>query len=340
MNSALLAELQRQSAYPSVTVLLNTSPGSVLSTAERVRAGQLLDTAAARLRGDVDDDVAADIMDQLRGLLDEQSGLAAGTALALCVSPAFAAAVRLGRTVTERVVIDDTFATRDLVADLNRTAEYRLLTISDRTVRSFVGDRQRLVEERDEHWPLRRLEEHSATGWTNAVSEALRTLHQQHPLPTVIAGVDRSVRRHTAALAPFHTIGFVPGNHDRTSWAELHNATWPVVTDWLRSDAADALQRLDVARSSRRYAGGVQEIWPLANDGRIDTLVVEDGHALPARITDDGQLDPSEEVTAPDVVDDIVDETIEAVLRHGGRVVVTEPGELAAHHHIAAVLRY
>ena len=55
----LLAELQRQSAYPSVTLLLNTSPGSVLSTAERTRAGQLLDTAAARLRGDVDDGVAA-----------------------------------------------------------------------------------------------------------------------------------------------------------------------------------------------------------------------------------------------------------------------------------------
>ena len=55
----LLAELQRQSAYPSVTLLLNTSPGSVLSTAERTRAGQLLDTAAARLRGNVDDGVAA-----------------------------------------------------------------------------------------------------------------------------------------------------------------------------------------------------------------------------------------------------------------------------------------
>lgn len=340
MNSALLAELQRQSAYPSVTVLLNTSPGSALSTAERARAGQLLDTAAERLRGDVDDGVAAGIVDQLRELLDEQSGLAAGSSLALCVSPAFAAAVKLGRTVTERVVVDDTFATRDLVADLNRTAEYRLLTISDRTVRSFVGDRRRLVEERGEQWPLRRLEEHSASGWANAVADALRALHQQHPLPTVVAGVDRSIRRHTAALAPFHIIGFVPGNHDRTSWAELHNATWPVVTDWLRSDVTDALQRLDASRSSRRYAGGIHEIWPLANDGRIDTLLVEDGHALSARITDDGQLDPTEEAAAPDVVDDIVDETIEAVLRHGGRVVVTEPGELAAHHHIAAVLRY
>jgi hypothetical protein len=338
MNSALLAELQRQTAYPSVTVLVNTSTGSMLSTAERARAGRLLDTAAARLRGDV---VAAGIVDHLRGLLNDQFGLAAGSALALWVSPTFAAAVKAGETVTERVVVDHTFATRDLVADLNRAAaEYRLLTISDRTVRSFVGDRRRLVEERDAHWPLRRLDEHSATGWANAVAEALRLVHQQHPLPAVVAGVDRSVRRRTAALAPFHTIGFLPGNHDRTSWVELHNPAWPVVTDWLRSDAADALQRLDTARSSRRYAGGVHEIWPLANDGRIDTLVVEDGHALPARITDDGQLDPTEEVPAPDVADDIVDETIEAVLRHGRRVVVTEPGELAAHHHVAAVLRY
>jgi hypothetical protein len=95
MNSAaLLAELQRQWAYPSVTVLLNTTPGSVLSTADGARAAQLLDSAAARLRGHVDNAIAAGIVDQSRRLLDEQSGLAAGTALALCVSPAFADAVK------------------------------------------------------------------------------------------------------------------------------------------------------------------------------------------------------------------------------------------------------
>jgi hypothetical protein len=279
MNSALLAELQRQSAYPSVTVLLNTLPGSVLTTAERARAGQLIDTAAERLRGDVADGVATGIVARLRELLDEQSALAAGSALAICVSPTYAAAVKLGRSVTERVVVDETFATRDLVADLNRTAEYRLLTISERTVRSFIGDR-------------------------------------------------------------FHTIGYIPGNHDRTGWAALHNAAWPVVCDWLRGDVADTLERLDASRSSRHDAGGVQEIWSLANDGRVDTLIVEDGHALAARVTHDGQLHPTGDAAAPDVVDDIVDETIEVVLRHGGRVVVTEPGELAAHHHIAAVLRY
>ncbi len=32
--------------------------------------------------------------------------------------------------------------------------------------------------------------------------------------------------------------------------------------------------------STSRYAGGIHEIWPLANEGRIDTLIVEEDYAV------------------------------------------------------------
>ena len=88
----------------------------------------------------------------------------------------------------------------------------------------------------------------------------------------MLAGVQRSVR----GLAPhLVAIGFVPGNHDRSSASQLHHAAWPLVVDWLRTDETRALEMLDQARSAHRYAGGIDEIWPLAHDGRIDTVVVE-----------------------------------------------------------------
>ena len=40
------------------------------------------------------------------------------------------------------------------------------------------------------------------------------------------------------------------------------------------------------------------------------------------------------------MIDDIVDETIEAVLRHDGTAVIVADGELVDHARIAAVLRY
>ncbi len=339
MNRVLLDELQRQRAYPSVTLLMNTSPGSTLGPIHLATAEGLVDAAKARLDGDVDAQVRADIAAKLESLIDEHRTERCGQALAVCVSPEFAAAISLGRGVEERVVIDDTFATRDLVADLNRTARYRVVTISDRTTRLLLGDRQRLVEQRDDVWPLQRDEQQNSTSWTRDVARHLRVEHIDNPLPTVVAGVQRSARQ-IVTQDMFDTIGFLPGNHDRSTWMELHNAAWPLVTDWLRADHQRAIDQLDEAMSTNRYAGGINEIWPLANEGLVHMLVVEDGFSMPARIDDNDQLVPAEDRDHPDVNDDVVDDTIEAVLRHGGATVIVSNGSLPEHQRIAAVLRY
>lgn len=337
MNRALLADLQGRRAYPSITLLLNTTPGSRLQPEEIATASRLVEHAARRLDGDAPSDLRTALVERLLQLIDEAREEPSARALALCVSPDHAAAVRLGQPVEERVVIDETFATRDLVADLNRTARYRVVTVSDRVVRLLLGDRARLVEERSDRWPMVR-EGEGASAWTRAVARNLSDDNATNPLPTVVAGVDHTVRHHLTPL-PFDTIGFIAGNHDRTSWVDLHNAAWPLVSDWLRSDGKRAIDALSKARSACRFAGGIDEIWPLANEGRVKTLVVEDRFAVPARLVD-GLLELTEDREAPDVVDDIVDETIEAVLRQGGTAVIVAPDDLGEHGRIAAVLRY
>ena len=337
MNRATLVDLQDRHAYPSITLLLNTTPGVPLSASERDAAAGLVRSAEQRLRTDhVDDDLRDRLVARLTALVDEHASAPATRALAVFMSPEHDAVVRLGRHVDERLTIDDTFATRDLVADLNRTALYRVVTISERAVRVFIGDRHRLVEQR-ESWPLRREEDHTAATWTRDVNQSLRREHAAYPLPTVLAGVQRSVRD----LAPhLDAVGLVPGNHDRTSASDLHHATWPLVVDWLRGDEARAMQRLDRARSANRYAGGIHEIWPLALDGRVDTLVVEDGYRLAARIDGNRQLVPADDHEHPEVTDDVVDGAIEHVLRHGGQAVIVSDGALAEADHMAAILRY
>lgn len=339
MNRALLSELQQRRCYPSVTILMPTSPGRTMSADDRLRALRLVEQADARLVGDAPDATRQAIIDGLTALVDVQAARPATAALALCASLEYATAVTLGRSVDARVVIDDTFATRDLVADLNRTALYRVATISSRRARLLVGDRQRLVEERDDRWPLERAEGENPTSWLRRLSTQLAEEHAARPMPLVAAGVERSIRS-VFALVPVPTIGTVAGNHDRTGAGELHHAAWPVVSDWLRTDRDRALARLDEARSARRYAGGLDEIWSLATEGRVDLVVAEDGFRVAARIDELHRLHPTGEVEAPDVIDDVVDELIEHVLRQGGEAVIVGDGELADHGRVAAVLRY
>jgi len=339
MNKALLTELQRQRSYPSITLLLNTTPGTELTANEVDTAFRLACEADTRLEGDVSDRLRTALISRLADLIREQTDQRSARALALCVSLEYTAAVRLGRTVEQRLIIDETFATRDLVADLNRTAHYRVVTVSERTTRLLIGDRQRLVEQREHPWPLTRGDDENASAWTRTVARHLRHEQRRYPLPTVVAGVQHSVRQ---IVTPdlFETIGVIPGNHDRSSWMALHTAAWPLVTDWLRHDQRHAMTRLDQAVSTSRYAGGINEIWPLANEGRVDTLIVEEDYAMSARIDHNSQLHPADDADHPDVNDDIIDDTIEAVLRNGGSAVITAPAALKQHQRIAAILRY
>jgi Bacterial archaeo-eukaryotic release factor family 3 len=339
MNRALLADLQSRRAYPSVTLLVNTTAGSTLLPAESSTILRLAADADRRLSGDVPTDVRLLVASKIRELVDAQSTQRSGQSLVICVSPEHAAAVHLSTPVEERLIIDDSFATRDLVADLNRTALYRVVTVSERKSRMFVGDRQRLVEDRSDGWPMEREESTSREAWSNAVAANLRSEQAAHPMPIVFAGVESSIRK-TIRSSSVEAIGLVAGNHDRTGWVDLHNSAWPLVSDWLRTKTQRSMERLDEARSARRFAGGLAEIWPLAAQGRIETLVVEQGFSMAARIDEHGEIHEATDFESPDVIDDLVDEAIEAVLSAGGAAVFVDDGELAEHDRIAAVLRF
>lgn len=338
MNRALLRELLEQAAYPSITLLHPTEPGLVMHPDDVTALIHLAHEADGRLEGDVPDDVRLALTASLVELIERASGEPSTTAIAICVSPISATVVRLGREVRSRCVIDETFATRDMVADANRTAVFRVLTVSDHVARVFVGDRNRLAEEHTDRWPLIRDTDQSLAQWSRAVAHAVRAEHDASPLPTVVAGVERSMRE-ILKLDRIGPIGVLSGNHDRTHWPDLHRSAWPIVEDWLRQDRARAMDRLEVARGARRYAGGLEEVWELARDGRVQLLVVEDEFEVPVRLLD-GQLQRADDATAPDVIDDAVDELIELVLLKGGDAVIVPAGDLAEHEHLAAVLRY
>ena len=340
MNRLLLDELQRQRAYPSLTLLLNTTEGRAMGPVEHVTLSRLLDEAGERLAADpaVDAAMRTRLLDDIVSLVADCHRDPGTAAVALCISPDHRAVVRLGTRVQERLVIDETFATRDLVADLNRTATYRVVTVSDRRVRLLLGDPHRAVEADNDEWPLVRAEDESGVAWSRRVTAHVRAELADHPSPTIVAGVERSIRSvlRRDLVTP---IGMIPGNHDRTSWRELHAAAWPIVVEWMSLDGDLALAALDDARSARRFTAGIDDIWRQATAGRIDLLVVEESYSLPVRVGPH-HLEPVDDPRPPGVVDDIVDEAIESVLRHGGRAVVVPDDRLAAHDRIAAVLRY
>ena len=83
LNRALLADLQCQQAYPSITLLMNTCPGAPLSHTEIATARHLAEDAGRRLDGDVSAELRASLELKLSDLIDQQSTERSAYALAL-----------------------------------------------------------------------------------------------------------------------------------------------------------------------------------------------------------------------------------------------------------------
>ena len=89
-----------------------------------------------------------------------------------------------------------------------------------------------------------------------------------------------------------------------------------------------------------RVVSAIEEVWRLAQDGRGKLLLVEKGYHVPAVVDEKGGLQVVTEPGGTKVMDDAVDEIIEAVLAKGGEVMIVDDNALPDHHHIALTLRY
>jgi hypothetical protein len=279
--------------------------------------------------------------------------------LALFVSADAGEVVQLPFTITPRVVVDETFATRDLVHAMNRSQRYRLLSINPRETRLFEGAGRRLSEVVKGAFPLVSVEEgarrddawwgvnpdsvHDARRrrFASEVAEALYPIQEADPLPLVVLGAEPWASLfEAAARRADRVIGTIVGSFPAASPQELGQRAEPVVAEWRARERARLLAELDEAVSANRYASGVDQVWRAVRRGRGGKLLVEEGYRRAARLQQDGLvLEWADDIDAPDVVDDIIDEIIEEVLGAGGEVLFYPDGALERHQRIALIQR-
>ena len=350
--------LQALQPYPAVSVLCSTGPGERMAAADRARLGALLDEVRGRLREDGEGDRAecADLLARLEGLVEDAAGRPTRSALALYASPDHASGWALPVPVVDRVVVDPSFATRDLVRSLHRTPRHVVLVLTDREARLFDGVGETLLPPPAGPFPLqvdrRSSADRAAPGrapergtrvdqtgdaFLRLVDDALGTYLNLHPAPLVLVGARttvarfRHLSRNTGRLA-----GLVDGSHARSPLPVLVALVRPVLDRYLHGRQAEALALLTRRTSAGRVVTGMDAVWLAARTERPEVLAVEQGLFYPARLSADGLfLAPATDVWHPDVLDDAVDEVIELVLRRGGWVALADDGALADQDRIA-----
>lgn len=358
VDPAQVAALQSVRATTCLSILMATTPAARMTDADADRLRDLADDAERRLAGH-SSRAAADRTKRHLAQLVEQAVLEpTASGLALYCAADQQHRVWLPLRVADRVVIDPSFATRDLLRSLHRTPRHLVLLLGNNHTQLFIGQGPYLMPAIGSSFPRvapaaagrRGGPARSAPGGSRSdgdlthylrqVDRALGNYRLLHPSPIVLAGPARLVSafqqtsRHLERLA-----GTVTGDHAGSSMAELTQQVRPVLDEYLHSRQAEALQLLEQRAGADRVVSGLPAVWLAAHYERVEMLAVEDTLVYPARLSDNGDLlEAASDVEAPDVLDDAVDELIELIIARGGWVALLEEGSLAGHDRVAVCL--
>ena len=358
MNRADIEKLQQIHAFPAVSILAPTHRHEPGTSEDSIRLRNLMNRAQHRLLGMYPRREVAPIIDRLEQALATLDLNRPLDAVALFATRDTTQVFKLPFPVREQVVVDETFATRDLVRGLARLPRYQVLVLAEKPARLFEGTGDELVEVRAGGFPVEvegsRGEPLESGGYPvhtsrsdeqqrqffRRVDRALGTANAEEPLPVFVLGVARDLGYFDQVTAHHDRIAArVAGGHERTPPGELATVVEPAVRRFFDEGRSAALTRLIEAIGTRRAALGIDEVWRAAHEGRGDMLLVEDDYFAGPSSLVGGRLQPAA-TDDPDVLDDPVDEIVEAVLAHHGDVVFLERHALAEYGRIGLITRY
>jgi release factor family 3 len=350
-------ELARVKASPAVSIFVSTDRGRPGDPAAPRRLRALVDRARERVMESWPTNRSAELLDRLERVGADIDWEHPQDSVALFATSEEDHRFFLPVAVEDRVVVEQTFATRELLLSAQRSTRYRVLVLSDRRARLFEGWGTDLDEVIDGEFPVdvdapmhtgaphRDLPVHERADGAHrfvyrTVDRLLNARTAHDPLPIVVVAPERDLAYYDDVSAHERLIvARVPGNHTYAGAHAIGALVAPHVERALVERHNATVGAIDRAAGQHRVELGPEAIWDTAIAGRGELLVVEDGFRYPARVVD-GRLVPPDGTHDRFVVDDAVDEMIEAVLLHGGDAVIVEPGQLGDYAPIALARRY
>ena len=332
-------------SYPSISLLVGVDdPGSW-----RARLSTLRDQAVARLVSEFGPEVDRALLERLDAAVEQAEAPSGARGLAVFVSGRTATVRSLDTDVRDRVVVDDTFATRDLVAGDLRSPKCWILALSLDDPRLVFGSGRHLrpvaltLNDTHDHPSSRRdrrgrdrsdVTDAKRTRRFRAIDQALNDPLHTNSYPLLVVGAEPTLSRFLRTTRHIRRVeGTVRRAPDRSLDA-LAAATKPALDELLAERRVEGLAALDRAVSKGTAASGIEPVWRAARRAR-GLLLVEDSYEQPARVALGGGLIVTDDPTPPDVIDDAVDDVIETVLARGGQVEFVHDGALTIHDRIA-----
>ncbi|RMG23720.1 MAG: hypothetical protein D6730_13940, partial [Bacteroidetes bacterium] len=281
---------------------------------------------------------------QLQASIDHNYNL---DSLLLFVNHELAEYVRLPIAVKERVVIDQSFATRDLIRAMHLSAAYYLLVLSKQQARLIEAFNNEVVQEFEGDFPIEntqffvtnkeeisdpRRHTNMLAEFFNRIDKVVNKSIKDHPLPVLLCTEEEHYHlyKRVADKKELLLEPFLSGNRVEEPAHAIVAAAWPIMEAWKKAQILQRKQELQQAIGAQKVLTDVSEIYQAIKNGQVQSLFVEEGLIQPAVIEQEQVVFVSDQkLSQKEVIDDIYDELMEECMRFGGEVVLLPDGELS-----------
>ncbi|MFG0334552.1 MAG: hypothetical protein ACF8TS_14445 [Maioricimonas sp. JB049] len=254
---------------------------------------------------------ASDLLDQDLFWTHQADGLA------IFLARDFARIYQTGHAFGDEVVVDDSFRITPLIPATQPAGHYYVIAVSPDSCRFFEGSKFGLHQRTPDNLPEnmeqvvprdreRELNLHSMrprpqsdarrdtamyhgheddvhksdmAAYLRSVRDAIHPVMYQSHAPLIFAGVEEAFelfRENAEDLSSLHGTA-ANGNPDGLSAEALHERSWPIAEEILRSRELQPLSEFEARAAANTATDRLDLILPAAGDGLIDTLVLQEG---------------------------------------------------------------
>ncbi len=341
-------------SVPCVSILLPTHRTAPDNQQDPILLKNLIRETERRLNNEFGKNVSAELVSKLTQMASDYNFQTSLDGLALYACQETHEIIRFPLPVKERIVINGTFATRDLYRSMHHQEVYFILhlQLNEAKLYDAYGDRVS-TEVRNEGFPyLNDVPEPDDESGNPSEAEKvrIRTFLQRTDKRLQDFLMEHAARMVVVATEPIQAIlkeitedknvfiGYTtpPG---QPNLSDMAKKAWIVVEEWIAREKERAKEELADAVNDQRFASDLNDIWRAVNEGRGDILLVEEGYFQPAHFKE-GHISLDEPDDASGRIDDIVDEIIELCIEKRGSVVFIPDGELPTFDRIGLITRY
>jgi hypothetical protein len=310
-----------------------------------------------------------EIIEKLGELLENVNFTKSDLGIGFYVSPDMGHVVKFPFVVQEKVIVGNSFEVRDLLYLSEMTISYYVLLINEKEIKLFEGHVEKLKLIKDDHFPLRFYDdyEYSHTSIGSSYGYALKSFEKDKSVvkeqrvkaylktadeyltryleittPLILIGNSKELGYYKKASVNYNNVvGKVDGNYSQESIYRLGNLAFEKIKEYLYVEHDKLINRFDDAYGKKLATYGIINVWRAAKEGKGLILLVEKDYSIPGFVSEDEfELFLSAPKKVKDIIEDAVDDVMEAVLEKKGKVKIVANGKLSKYDGIAMILRY